>query len=423
MGRVIIFKIILAIITLTLLAFQYVIWKKIASRFSDDTTVRRLRAAYWLFVGAGQLVMWFAVLYPGRGPETTLPEWYQPLHGALLAINYSHFFWLLPLGLFWLAGIVYCKFRSQATSNQPAVSGEAVSRSEFLRRALGTAAFGVNLLPAATSVTAISGIFLGSKEIAVMPKETRLRGLHDDLKGLRLVQISDIHIGNLIGERYLNFTLGLIRDALPDYVVVTGDIIDNNNAFLPVAANYFAQIEAMLKRSTDKRGESRLYGVLGNHDLIDNGLVAAQGFNRAGLRILHNEVKLVRRGRGQLQIAGLDYPPLGRGRTEIMKQYFSQMSQKRNAEAPIILLNHNPADFEFLKGQQVDLVLSGHTHGGQINFSRAQNTLLNGAHWMYKYYVDHYAEGDSQLYVNRGLGHWFPLRVNCPPEITVITLT
>ncbi len=421
MGRVIAFKVVVAIITLTLLAFQYVIWKRISSRLAAGNVLSRLRVGYWLFVGAGQAVMWFAVLYPGRGLLTTLPDWYQPVHGALLAINYSHFVWLLPLGFFWLIGIVYGRLR-QTQSAQPSVLEAGMSRSQFLRSALGTAAFGVNLLPAATSVTAISGIFLGSREITVIPKEIHLRGLHDDLKGLRVVQISDIHIGNLIGERYLNFTLGLLRDTRPDYVVVTGDIIDNNNAFLPVAANYFAQVEAMLKRPGDKTGNSRLLGVLGNHDLIDNGFVAGQGLSRAGLRILRNEVQAIRRGRGTLQIGGLDYPALGRGRTEIMKSYFAEVAEQRTAGTPLVLLNHNPADFEYLKHQQVDLVLSGHTHGGQINFSRSQNTLLNGAHWMYKYYVDHYAEHDSQLYVNRGLGHWFPLRVNCPPEITVITL-
>lgn len=421
MGRVIAFKVVVAVITLTLLAFQYVIWKKLVAHFAAGKTIRRLRIIYWLFVGAGQAVMWFAVLYPGRGLATTLPEWYQPLHGMLLAINYSHFAWLLPLGFLWLIGILYRRVQPARPVQPPPVEA-GISRSDFLRRALGTAAFGINLLPAATSVTAISGIFLGSREITVMPKEIRISGLHDDLKGLRLVQISDIHIGNLIGERYLNFTLGLIRDARPDIVVVTGDIIDNNNVFLPVAANYFALIEAMLRRSTDKPEDRRLLGVLGNHDLIDSGLVAGQGLSRAGLRILRNEVQAVRRGRGSLQIGGLDYPPLGRGRTEMMKAYFSEFKERRSAQAPLVLLNHNPADFEFLKTQQVDLVLSGHTHGGQINFSRSQNTLLNGAHWMYKYYVDHYAEQGSQLYVNRGLGHWFPLRVNCPPEITVITL-
>lgn len=422
MGRIIAFKIVVAVITLTLLTFQYVIWQKLASSFAASTTIGRLRVCYWLFVGAGQTVMWFAVLYPGRGPATTLPEWYQPVHGMLLAINYSHFVWLLPLGAVWLLGMVLRRLQRVRPAHLP-LAEAGTSRSDFLRRAMGTAAFGMNLLPAATSVTAISGIFLGSREITVMQKQFRINGLHDDLKGLRFVQISDIHIGNLIGERYLAFTLGLIREARADYVVVTGDIIDNNNVFLPVAAQYFAPMEAMLRRATDKPGTHRLLGVLGNHDLIDNGLVAGEGLTRAGLRVLRNEIVTVRRGGGQLQIGGLDYPPLGRGRTEVMQSYFSELHEKRQAETPLVLLNHNPADFEFLKNRQVDLVLSGHTHGGQVNFSRAQNTLLNGAQWLYKYYVDHYAEQGSQLYVNRGLGHWFPLRINCPPEITVITLT
>jgi len=420
MGRVVAFKLVVAIVALALLAFQFVIWKKISARLAEGKLLSRVRVGYWLFIGAGQAVLWFAVLYPGRGLATTLPDWYQPLHGALLAINYSHLIWLLPLPLFWLLGSVYRRLRR--TQSVPAASGEkAMSRSEFLRSALGAAAYGVNLLPAATSVTAISGLFLGSREIAVMPKEIQLRNLHDDLKGLRLVQISDIHIGNLIGERYLNFTLGLLRDARPDYLVVTGDIIDNNNAFLPVAGSYFAQIEAMLRRPGDKTGHSRLLGVLGNHDLIDNGIIAAQALRRAGLRILHNEVTIIQRGRGKLQLGGLAYPPLGRGRTAIMQSYFAEVAAQRTVGAPFVLLNHNPADFEFLKQQQIDLVLSGHTHGGQINFSKAQNTLLNGAHWIYRYYIDYYTEQGSQLYVNRGLGHWFPLRINCPPEITVIT--
>jgi len=105
-----------------------------------------------------------------------------------------------------------------------------------------------------------------------------------------------------------------------------------------------------------------------------------------------------------------------------MQSYFAEVAAQRTVGAPFFLLNHTPADFEFLKQQRIDLVLSGHTHGGQINFSKAQNTLLNGAHWVYKYYIDYYTEQGSQLYVNRGLGHWFPLRINCPPEITVITL-
>ena len=292
--------------------------------------------------------------------------------------------------------------------------GEVLSRADFFKRAAGAAAFGINLVPTVTTVGAISGMFLGSREIWVNEKQITLNHLHDDLKGLRVVQISDIHVGNLIGEKYLNFALGLIRAAKPDYVLVTGDIIDNNNAFISTAGNFFAKLNAMMPR--------RIYGVLGNHDYIDDGRAAAKGFNDAGLRILLNEVVTLARGKGKLQLGGLDYPRLGQSRPAAMQNYFASMKSALKAEIPLVLMNHHPSDFEYLKHQKVDLVLSGHTHGGQINFSSNRNSLLNGASWGYKYYVDLYAEQDSQLYVNRGLGHWFPLRITCPPEVTVFTL-
>lgn len=420
MSRLIIFKIVATVITLTLLLFQIVIWKKISPYVSRTRARGYIRIAYFLMVFAGQSVMWFAVLTPGRGIDSTLPQWYLPVHGVLLSINYSHFVWLLPLSIFWLVGMVASRVRRKPAAQQNA---EGVSRAEFLSKAATTIGIGVNLLPAATSAAAISGMFLGSREIWVKEVPITISGLHDDLKGLRVLQISDIHIGQQIGEKYLNFALGLMQAARPDYVVVTGDIIDTNNAFLPTASTFFALIDAMLPARRGYVAGGRAFGVMGNHDYIDDGYKAIKAFDAAGLRMLQNDVRLIGRGKGRLQLAGLDYPPLGRGRREVMQKYFLETQSRLRADLPVALLNHNPADFEYLKTQKVDLVLSGHTHGGQIIFSQKQDSYLNGARWLYKYYVDHYSEQGSQLYVNRGLGHWFPLRVSCPPEISVFVLS
>ncbi len=416
MTRLLVFKLIFTVVTVTLLLFQVVIWKKISPKIMAWRYGKVFRVMYFAMVVAGQSVLWIGVFYPGRGMATSFPEWYEPIHRVLLAINYSHFFWVLPLSLLWLIGMGVSRLRRHTAHTQAAGPAEAgVSRAEFLKRAAGAAALGVNLVPAATTVGAISGMFLGSREIWVNEKQIRLNNLHDDLKGLRIVQISDIHVGNLIGEKYLNFTLGLIRAAKPDYVLVTGDIIDNNNAFLPTAGTYFALLNAMLP--------GRVYGVLGNHDYIDDGRAAAKSFNAAGLRILLNELVTLQRGKGRLQLAGLDYPRLGQSRPAAMQNYFASLKPAIKPEIPLVLMNHHPSDFEYLKHQKVDLVLSGHTHGGQINFSSNRDSFLNGASWGYKYYVDLYAEQGAQLYVNRGLGHWFPLRITCPPEVTVFTLT
>lgn len=421
MSRLIIFKLVAAVITLTLLLFQIVIWKKLSPYVSRLRFRKYIRIAYFAMVAAGQSIMWFAVLSPGRGIDYTLPQWYLPIHSILLGINYAHFAWLLPLGFLWVLGMLWQRLRRPPTDDTS--TGLGVSRADFIQKAATVLGVGVNLLPAATSAAAISGMFLGSREIWVKEVAIRIEGLHDDLKGIRILQISDIHIGQLIGEKYLNFALGLMQAARPDYVVVTGDIIDNNNAFLPTASTFFALIDAMLPERRGYVAGGRVFGAMGNHDYIDDGVKAAAAFNSAGLRMLQNDVQIIGRGKGKLQLAGLDYPPLGGGRSEIMQRYFRHTQGQLRAGLPTILLNHNPADFEFLKTQKVDLVLSGHTHGGQINFSQKQNSYLNGAHWIYKYYVDHYSEYGSQLYVNRGLGHWFPLRVSCPPEISVFVLS
>jgi len=437
MTRLLVFKLIFTVVTVTLLLFQIVIWKKISAKVLSWRFGKVLRAIYFAMVFTGQSVLWIGIFYPGRGMATSFPEWYEPIHRVVLAINYSHFFWVLPLGFVWLVGMVLRHLTSSpspqrgegsqsaiaqdAKESNPPLSmsmergpgGEVISRVDFFKRVAGAAAFGINLVPAATTVGAISGMFLGSREIWVNEKQIKLNQMHDDLKGLRVVQISDIHIGNLIGEKYLNFTLGLIRAAKPDYVFVTGDIIDNNNAFLPTAGTFFALMNSMLP--------GRVFGVLGNHDYIDDGRAAAKGFTDAGLRILLNEVVTLKRGNGRLQLGGLDYPRLGQSRPAAMQNYFASLTPARKPEIPLVLLNHHPSDFEYLKHQKVDLVLSGHTHGGQINFSSNRNSFLNGAGWGYKYYVDLYAEHGSQLYVNRGLGHWFPLRIACPPEVTVFT--
>lgn len=426
MLRIFIFKLVLVTIAILILTLEIYIGKKLAARLRTLRSFQILKRAYLVFILAGQSVMFVAIFYPGRGPETTLPHWFQPLYGSLMAINYAHAVWLVPFGLMALIMFLVKKtyaHKSSAQVNDEAITTEneeGITRWDFLNKSAALAGFAANFLPTATSVAAISGIFLGSKEIVTMPKEIHIRSLHDDLKGIKIVQLSDIHVGTLIGERYLGFTLDLIRNAKPDYIVVTGDIIDSNNVFLPVAGHYFRKLVELLPKHTKQT--PCLLAVLGNHDLIDNGDEVAHELGKAGARFLRNKSLLAKRGNGVLQIAGLDYPKDMSSRFSVMQNYFAQTQKPLKQELPLVVLNHHPSDFEFLKTQQVDLVLSGHTHGGQINFSEDRDSPLNATTYIYKYYIDHYSEAGSQLYVNRGLGHWFPLRIHCPPEITVLTL-
>lgn len=427
MGKVILFKIVFTTITLGILFFQLALWKRLRPHAERTRFYKLYRTLFFALLVVTQSILWFAIVYPGRGLSSTFPAWYLPIHGVLLAFNYSHFFWMLPFGLFWLLRRVVSRVlrRSPGADGNGlerrrsdhaedvalSISASEVSRFDFLSRA----SVALHLIPAATGVAAVSGMFFGSKEIWVNEKSIRIRGLHDDLKGLRFAQLSDIHVGNLIGEKILHFTLDRLRASKIDGVIITGDIIDNNNVFLPIVQKFFSDLNT--------QWPGQVFGVMGNHDYIDDGPTAQKAFELAGLTLLMNDAKMLVRGRGKLLIAGLDYPPLRQNRLNGMKENWRQVQTKVRPGVPIILLNHHPSDFEFLKTQKIDLVLSGHTHGGQIAFSKNRESLANGARWLYKYYVDHYVEGDAQLYVNRGLGHWFPLRIDCPPEITIFTLS
>ena len=106
MTRLLVFKLIFVVITVTLLLFQVVIWKKISPRVLAWRFGKSFRALYIAMVLAGQSVLWVGIFYPGRGMATSFPEWYEPIHRVVLAINYSHFFWVLPLGVLWLIGLV-----------------------------------------------------------------------------------------------------------------------------------------------------------------------------------------------------------------------------------------------------------------------------------------------------------------------------
>jgi hypothetical protein len=195
MSRLIAFKIVATVVTCALLLFQLVIWKKLAPRVARSRFRKIIRVAYFAMVFAGQSVMWFAVLIPGRGLTTTLPDWYLPIHGALLGINYAHFFWLLPLALLWLIGSILTRLTARlpirtVESGPGKENTDEISRSDFLKSGASTLAVGVNLLPTATSAATISGMFLGSREIWVNEKQINIKNLHEDLKGLRILQIS-----------------------------------------------------------------------------------------------------------------------------------------------------------------------------------------------------------------------------------------
>lgn len=249
------------------------------------------------------------------------------------------------------------------------------------------------------------------------------------LEGLRLVQLSDFHFDGIrLSSAMLDQAIATGNAAQPDLILLTGDFITDN----PTPIHKLAP---RLQALTSRYGT---FAVLGNHDIRyrHSRAEVTEALEAVGIQVLWNQV-VYPMGDG-LAIAGLaDY-----WSTEFDP---AAVLHTIPATTPRLVLSHNPDTAEVLQRWRVDLQLSGHTHGGQVYFPGIGNMahhmsefyrglpkpakrwipLLKACastmkHWEWAQGLHHF--GANQLYVNRGLGTYLPGRINCPPEVTVITL-
>jgi hypothetical protein len=244
-----------------------------------------------------------------------------------------------------------------------------------------------------------------------------LPGLSPGMHGMRIVQLSDIHLDEYTEPYFLRQVVDRVNRLQPDAVFLTGDYVSDilgNKSFAFGAAWQCAQIlhEIQCKK---------IYAILGNHDLAVGAGEVTRALNANGIPVLRNSNMPLDFGGGRIWVAGLDdvvqgYPTPGLAMPP---------SIRNRPNEPIVLLCHAPdyAD-ELIKrpsGKSVSVMLSGHTHGGQVRlpFFGAIELPI----WGRKYVEGAFNLGGLQLYVNRGIGTiGVPFRLNCPPEITVHTL-
>jgi predicted MPP superfamily phosphohydrolase len=223
------------------------------------------------------------------------------------------------------------------------------------------------------------------------------------LDRVRIVQISDIHLGLTVGRRHLARIVREVEEAEPDLLVSTGDLVDAEMCGLDDQAKMLAAISAPLGK----------YAVTGNHEYYA-GLEQALDFTRrAGFTVLSNDAATVREG---LTVAGVDDDTALRGAFGREEPWDEQEVLGRAAGGGyVVFLKHRP----LLQADSVplmDLQLSGHTHRGQI----FPFTLFVAAYYEYPHGLVELTEG-RYLYTSRGTGIWGPpMRFLNPPEVTVI---
>lgn len=268
------------------------------------------------------------------------------------------------------------------------------------------------------SIAALSGVALYSNEIArheldITHRDFFLPALPSAFEGFRIVQFSDIHLDEFMEDFFLRQVIDRVNSLEPDLLLVTGDFVSRGPMPISVPFAAAARCAEMLK-SLECR---QRYGVLGNHDCMVGSRFIQQHMEANGLPLLVNEHVLIERGGQHLVLAGLD--DVSMGKPDLNRALAAA------PDAPVVLMCHEPDYADDIarlpRGQQVDLIFSGHTHGGQVRLPGLPPLELppNG-----KIYVEgHFQVGHAQLYVNRGVGTvGLPFRLNCPPEITVATL-
>ena len=267
-----------------------------------------------------------------------------------------------------------------------------------------------------------AGLALYSGEIArhwieVTHLSIQLPKLPAAFDGYHIVQLSDIHLDGFTEPYFLRDAVGHINRLSPDAVFLTGDFVTHQ--FFPKKWS----IPSAWKCAEILRGlecKSR-FAILGNHDVIVSPPAVTEALTNSGITVLRNEFTSIDRGSSRLWLAGLDDPV--EGHPDIDRAI--PESIRNRAEEPILLMCHAP-DFvdDLLKhpaGAAVQMMLSGHTHGGQVRLPFGPPLELPELGQKYVEGLFH-LQG-LQLYVNRGIGAvGVPFRLNCPPEITSITL-
>jgi hypothetical protein len=239
---------------------------------------------------------------------------------------------------------------------------------------------------------------------------------------LRVVQITDPHLGAFRSEASLRALCARVVEADPDLVLLTGDYFTMEGAGSPDAlGRALAPLRAL---------EGRTFACLGNHD-HEAPAAVAQGLAEAGVELLVDRAVLVQTRRGPVQIVGLDHrwtrarPPraLAPGpRADAPPSHAAVLEAcPRPAGVPRIVLLHDPSAFKLLPPGEADLVLSGHTHGGHVGLVSLglDWTVIGGLSGM----PDHgaWSRGTDRLYVHRASGHYgFPLRLGVPMEESVL---
>lgn len=362
--------------------------------------------------------------------SNNIPHWiynyiFQPFYIFQSAVIFIGIFLLAGKILkspFSLSLWVLNKFTSTRNALKRFFSRKPVRRIDYSRRTF-----------IKTSTAFVSGYaFIGSA-MGVLNKDhyeinyqnISVNDLPDELKGTTITLFSDIHSGPYMKENEMREYADVINSLNSDLILIPGDLTNSSKNEIFPFAEAFKNLKA-------KNG---IYASLGNHDYFsDPGFISKIVLNETPIRLLRNECEFVNVNGKHLCLLGVDdtrqsgsaADPVLMNNLQITFDKAIAGASGKNidyAKTPKISLFHKPYFFDTLKEMDLDLILSGHTHGGQVVLAKFGDINISFAGAVSNYISGLYESSRCKMYVSRGIGSVaLPIRFNCRPEITKITL-
>jgi predicted MPP superfamily phosphohydrolase len=412
------FRVLIFLAILFAIDFYVFLGVRVLIQNKSIVTQRYISIAYWAVAIFCLSIILLGNIYDWH-------QWNKGFRTYSFAFIVAVYFSKLFVVLFLLIDDVLRLFRfigsmigSAFSGGQKTAAGKSISRYEFLTK-LGF------LIAAIPFASMMYGMLRGPNRYNIRNLKINSPGLPDAFHGLKVLQISDLHVGSFLSSEPLEHAVELILAQKPDVIFFTGDLVNDR------------YVEALPHYDTLKKIQAPMgvYSILGNHDYGDYYAWNSKGEKSSNLdnlkkfhhdlgwKLMLNEHTYLEKGNASIGLIGVE-------------NWSAHHNFSRYGDMGIATSGFNPKDFNILlshdpshwhaevteKYSYVDLTLSGHTHGFQFGVE-IPGFKWSPVQYVYKEWADLYSEGRQNLYVNRGLGWiFYPGRVGILPEITVFEL-
>lgn len=402
------------LIPLIVVGIQFILFRKterwLKSKAPNSRSLRLLERGLFLVMNVG-----FIYAFLDRPAHQSVVPWWIQFGMYLFYFWHSACFFIgvfllisnivkspFKLGLWIAAKIAPTREKLLHLRSKNSFQAFDSSRRTFMRR-------GMYGLSAVSFGGTAYGMFLEKNECDITSAEFVLPNLPGALDGFTIALASDIHSSIFMSKPEMDNYARLVNSMNADLIVVPGDFVTSD----------YHEVYPFVEAFHVLRAPLGVYGVLGNHDFYAGADKVAKEVDSCGIKMLRNDKVMIEKNGARFYLAGVDDVGFSNRAPIKLDEAIGQTA----LQIPKILLCHRPYYLEEAADRNIDLVLSGHTHGGQIVLGKFGDVVIAPSSLVSKYVWGKYRERNTHMYVSRGIGTvGLPVRINCPPEITKITL-